>query len=152
MSDSLTANKRKPLARTVMVMGLTWLALTVISLLIGLVFFNPFPANRLAKSSVQSEGRVTALEPTNHQIIRYSYRVGAQEYQGSGHDGGGNPAFKDITIGQTVIVFYDPSRPEVSTLGSPGGPLYGNVLGVIFVTLMLPIFIIFSLYRLGYFR
>ncbi len=131
--------------------GLTWLALAGLSLAIGLVFFNPFPDYRLAKSSVRTEGRVTALEPANHEIVRYAYRVGA-EYNGSGHGGSGNPVFRNLRVGESVIVFYDPAHPEVSSLGYPEGPLSGNLWGVISTTLFLPICIIFVLYRLGYFR
>jgi hypothetical protein len=145
-------SKAQSLSRRLLALSLTWLALTVVFFGIGLVCFNPRPDYRLAKSNLPTEGRVTALEPDNHQIVRYTYRVGPQEYAGSGHGGQGNPAFKDITVGQSVIVYYDPTRPTVSTLGSPASPLFGNVLGVIFVTLLPPIFVIWTLYRMGYFR
>lgn len=145
-------SKKRSLGRRLLAIGLTWLALAVLGFGIGLWCFNPTTDYRLAKSNVRTEGRVTALEPANHQIVRYTYLAGTQEYKGAGHGGRGNPEFKDINVGQTVVVYYDPTRPEVSTLGSPGAPLYGNVLGVIFVTLMLPTFIIFTLYRMGYFR
>src|SRR5437763_16755322 len=96
-----------------------WLLLTGLSGLVGFLIINPMEDYNLAKRGVRVNGTVTAIEPENHQIVRYRYSVSGHDYAGSGHGGRGNPSFSNITVGQIVTVFYDPAKPETSTLGYP---------------------------------
>lgn len=138
--------------KRVLAVVLTWFVLAALSAGLGLVLFDPLPDYRLNNSGVPSEGFVTALEPTNHQIVRYSYNVGGREYAGVGHGGHGNPRFEDIRVGQKVLVFYDPNNPQYSSLGHPSARLSGNLWVIVLMSLTLPIFIIGSLYRMGFYR
>lgn len=128
-----------------------WLALTTLAAIIGFLIINPMQDYHLAESGLQTTGIVTAIEPENHQIVRYKYSVSGKDYSGSGHGGRGNPAFANITIAQVVIVFYDPQKPETSTLGYPQQHLKVNLAGVIFVAVAIPFVIVLSLLRRGIF-
>jgi len=132
--------------------GITWLVLLAGTAIVGVLLFNPFPASRLDKAGIRAEGHVTAIEPTNHQIVRYSYIVGGKEYMGVGHGGHGNPRFEDIRVGQSVLVFYDPENPQLSSMGSPNAQVFGNLWVVVIMSLTIPVSIIASLYRMGFFR
>src|SRR5207237_7449936 len=113
-----------------------WLALSALSLILGLLLFNPYPSYNLSKNGIRTIGQVTALEPTNHQVVRYTYVVDSLEYLGSGNAGHGNPPFENIRVGQSVLVFYDPMNPKVSSLGYPQARLYGNVWVAVMVALV----------------
>lgn len=57
---------------------------------------------------VRGIGVVTALEPGNHQAVRYKFEAGGKDYFGVGRAGFGNPEFCSLSVRQTVIVYYDP--------------------------------------------
>jgi hypothetical protein len=98
------------------------------------------------------EGQVTALEPTNHQAVRYKYVVDSNEYTGRGNAGHGNPLFENMRVGQTVLVFYDPANPQLSSLGRPEARLYGNLWVAVMVAIILPTLLVASLYRMGFYH
>lgn len=148
----LANQKKRSLIRRLFAIFLTWLVTAVISAIIGLVFFNPLAGRQLIESGVRTEGRVIALEPDNHQIVHYEYKVGNEKFNGSGHAGSGNPPFRELSIGDSVIVFYEPTQPKSSTLGYPQGLYYRNWGGVIFATVVIPIVIVGGFYRMGFYR
>lgn len=100
----------------------------------------------LVKRGVSVEGVVVAKEPENHRFIRYSYSVGQNTYSGLGSAGHGNPRFEELHVGDKVTVFYDPSNPDLSFLGNPQNQLNSVTRGVIFLTLIFPLFSIITLH------
>lgn len=122
-----------------------WLILATLSGFIGFRIVNPMADYRLSKDGVMVMGRVTKKEPENHRFITYTYVAGGQTYNGLGNGGNGNPDFEDISIGQDVVVFYDPGSPQISSLGYPKNHYRVNLAGVVFVTLLLPLFIMVPL-------
>ena len=131
---------------SVLITFIIWLTLTVIFALFGMVVLDWQKYRRLAKYGVAIEGRVIAKEPDNHQFIRYSYSVGQQSYSGLGNAGRGNPAFERLNIGDSVKVFYDPDDPKVSFLGDPKDQSESNTRGVLFFTLLGPLFSIIGMH------
>lgn len=129
-----------------------WLALTLTSALIGFLIINPTADYRLAERGVRTEGQVIAKEQENHEIVRYTYVVAGKSYTGAGHGGGANPSFANIQVGQALVLVYDPSHPQSSTLGYPAHHLKVNLAGVVFVAIVLPLAVIISLFRLRFFR
>ena len=123
-----------------------WLFLAAISAVIGFLIINPMADSRLSDDGVMTKGRVTKKEPENHRTIYYSYEVLGHTYSGMGSSRNGNPDFEDISIGQEVIVFYDPQTPEISYLGYPKHHFQVNLVGVVFITLVLPTFMLVPLY------
>jgi Protein of unknown function (DUF3592) len=68
---------------------------------------------------VRGNGVVTALEPADHQAVRYKFDALGKTYSGVGRAGFGNPEFCCLSVGQNVIVYYDPADPSESCLGIP---------------------------------
>jgi hypothetical protein len=135
--------------RTMLVVFGIWLVLTAISLTLGLAVFNPSESYHLAKVGVRASGRVTALEPENHQIVRYAYVVNGQQYTGVGRAGHGNPMFEDLKVSQEVMIHYDPAKPQSSSLGYPQARLSTNLWAAVMVAIVLPLFLVFALIRSG---
>ena len=116
---------------------LIWLGSAVaITLILGSINWPKY--YRLAKQGVLTEGSVTQKEPENHQIIRYSYFVGKNIYNGVGHDGFGNPSFEEINVGERVKVHYLPKNPEISCLGNPSQLLENETIPIIGAALVFP--------------
>jgi hypothetical protein len=116
-----------------------WLLFAALAVAIGLSLTDWLGYRQLSKG-VETRGIVTAKEPNNHEIIRYSYTVGEQTYKGLGHGGDGNPSFDDLKIGDKVSVFYDPAKPEHSAMGFPQDHLRVEAAGIIFLVIFLPLF------------
>ena len=101
------------------IIALVWLLLALVVYALGYVVFDQARVERLASKGVEIYANVDAKEPQNHNTIRYSYSVKGKDYKGSGGAGNGNPALSQIQIGQKLVAYYDPTRPEDSFLGYP---------------------------------
>jgi len=116
---------------------LIWLGSVVaVTLLLGSINWPKY--YRLAQQGVLAEGSVTQKEPENHQIIRYSYFVSKNSYNGVGHDGFGNPSFEEIKVGDRVKVYYLPKNPEISCLDNPSQLLENETIPIILAALVFP--------------
>src|SRR4051794_6857426 len=109
-------------SRAVLLIFCIWLGLTTFFAAVGFIVMDWRKWHGLAERAVETQGRVVAKEPENHQSIRYSYQVGAGTYIGSGRAGRGNPTFEELNVGDRVRVFYDSDKPEVSVLGDAREP------------------------------
>jgi hypothetical protein len=136
--------------RRLTVLIVIWLVSACIFAIGAAMIIKPTTDYRLSADGIPTQGVVTATEPQNHEIIRYSYKVGGQAYSGVGHGGNGNPDFVSIRAGQQVLVYYDANNPQVSTLGYPKNQLQVNLTGIIFAALVGPTIIVISLIRRGF--
>jgi uncharacterized protein DUF3592 len=122
-----------------------WVLLTIAALVFGILSLRWPTYYGLAVEGVATRARVTAKEPENHRFVRYSYIVDGIFHDGLGNAGFGNPAFEQISIGDEVIVYYDPRNPEVSFLGDAKHQLNSITRGVVFITVCLPLFVVLAL-------
>jgi Protein of unknown function (DUF3592) len=106
----------------------------------------------LKTSGIPAKGTVISKEPENHQVVRYSYQVAQQTYGGIGHGGNGNPSFDSLSVGDSLLIFYDPASPSVSCLGYPDHHFWSQVAGIVFLLVGLPLVGMFSLHHKGYLR
>ena len=89
---------------------------------------------------VRTNGVVTALEPTNHQAVHYSFRVADKEYSGAGRAGFGNPEFGGLSVGQGVIVYYVSGDPNESCVGIPGELVKNEIAPIALAGIIFPAF------------
>jgi hypothetical protein len=127
-----------------------WLLLTFFFACLGLAALDWRRWDKLSGYDNVTEGRVTAKEPRNHQLVRYSYEVGGRAYSGAGNAGRGNPSFDQLNIGDRVRVSYDPHDPSESFLGNPEAQLRSLKTGVIFLAVLGPLFSLVGLYSKGW--
>lgn len=110
---------------------LLWLG-AVISFVVGLCqITNLATFYRLAHGGVATSGTITAIEPQNHETVHYLYSVDGKSYAGEG-------AVESLTALRQVTVFYLPSRPDTSCLGSPQDLLDNEETFVLMVSLSSP--------------
>lgn len=90
------------------------------------------------KDGVHTKGTITALEPGNHQAVRYAFRVSGKVYTGVGRAGFGNPEFSDLSVGQAVIVYYKPDKPSESCIGIPRELIENEITPVLLAGVTFP--------------
>jgi hypothetical protein len=97
---------------------------------------------KLSHGGVAIQGKVTLLEPEKHQTVYYSYEVDGMSYAGGGRAGYGNPGFSYLTVGETVLVYYLPTAPQVSCIGHPNELLKNEVIPLALGIIISPVFLI----------
>jgi hypothetical protein len=85
---------------------------------------------------------VTALEPSNHQFVGYSYEANGRIFKAEGSTGYGNPAFGLLRIGDVVSVSYLPDDAAVSCLGDPNELLKNEEISILGAAVMFPTFVL----------
>ncbi|HRI22344.1 MAG TPA: hypothetical protein PLA68_15385 [Panacibacter sp.] len=105
--------------KNLMVLGVIWLVWLMIGILIGYFAIYSPELNLLSESGVQTYGVVNSTEPENHAMVIYSFRVNDRTFQGASSSGDGTKPFKDIKVGQEIVVTYDSNNPEISIAGWP---------------------------------
>jgi hypothetical protein len=131
-------------------LALLTLLLVGLGITIGFIYLSPLEYYALATRGLQTYAVVIKKEPENHRFVHYSYTVNGEKYYGVGNGGRRNPDFDQIDVGQELIAFYDPINPAVSCLGSANNQFRTNLAGVFFISFVLPIVVIISLYRKGW--
>jgi hypothetical protein len=137
-------------SKDVLTILIIWFLLTLLFACLGLAALDWRRLDRLSGYDNVAEGRVTAKEPGNHQLVRYSYQAGQRAYSGSGNAGGVNPPFDRLNIGDRVTVFYNPQDPSESFLGDPKEHVSSLKAGVIFLAVVGPLFSLAGLYAKGW--
>lgn len=123
----------------ILICFVVWLVFAGLGLAIGLTLTDWLNYRRLS-NGVGTHGKIIAKEPENHQIVRYSFRVGQQSFEGVGHGGRGNPPFQQLSVGDPVLVFYDAANPNLSVMGNPSSHQNVELGGIVFLVLFLPLF------------
>jgi hypothetical protein len=121
------------------------MAWAILSLVTGGLLFQ-FNGSRywmLLRRGVQTEGTVIEILPQMHETVRYQYSAHGKVFQGREQSAPPNPPLKELSIGQKVIVYYDPNQTETSTLGSPKKLLFNEIISVGLPSLFIPLVIIF---------
>ena len=89
---------------------------------------------------VRGIGVITKLEPGNHQAVRYKFDVGGKTYSGVGRAGFGNPEFCCLSVGQSVIIYYDSDDPYESCVGIPAELIKNEIPPILLAGITFPAF------------
>lgn len=100
---------------------------------------------RLVTDGVQAQATIVELTPKIHNTVRYEYQVGSQKFEGQGRSWRPNPPIDEIHVGQSLVIYYDPSNPSRSVLGDPKPMLTNEIISVGIAVLLIPTFIVFAI-------
>jgi hypothetical protein len=89
----------------------------------------------LTRRGAATCGSVTALEPNNHQTVRYSYQVNGQTYAGA-QQGTDIGVLKTFSSQCEEFVHYLPENPAISCFGDPA-PMLSNELTFIALAMLI---------------
>ena len=121
--------------------AITWLVLAVVAA-IGIGSLNWPAYRRLAVQGVSGEATVVELLPKIHNTVRYEYHFAGRTFQGQMQSWQPNPPSEQLSVGQPVIIYYDPQHPEESVLGDPKPMLKNEMVFIALAALIFPTFIV----------
>ena len=126
--------------------AIIWLVIAM-ALTIGIGSINLPLLHRIADRGVRSEAIVVGLFPKNHDTLRYKYNVAGRIFEGQSQSRAPNPPLAQLTNGQSVVIFYDPEKPEDSVLGDPKPILQNETISVLLAATIVPTIFITVLLR-----
>jgi hypothetical protein len=100
---------------------------------------------RLITKGVQTKATVVELTPKIHNTVRYEYQVGGVKFEGQRSPWRPNPPTGELAVGDSLVIYYDPSNPSLSAPGDVGPMLTNELISVGMAALLMPTFIVFVL-------
>jgi Protein of unknown function (DUF3592) len=121
--------------------AITWMVLAIV-IAVGIGSLN-WPAYcRMAARGVSGKATVVELLPKIHNTVRYEYAVGGQTFQGQMQSWQPNPSLEQLSVGQSLVIFYDPQQPDASVLGDPKPILRNETISVLLAAFGVPTFVV----------
>ena len=74
---------------------------------------------KLKNRSATTTGKIIAIQPEQHQTVRYEYEVGEETFVRSGGVNLIGKSLYEMKVGDSVPVFYYPENPTISRIGNP---------------------------------
>jgi hypothetical protein len=121
--------------------AIAWLVLAAVTA-VGIGSLNWPKYHHMAAVGVSGQASVIQLLPKIHQTVRYEYRVGELEFQGRMQSWQPNPPLEQLTVGQPLVIYYDPQHPAESVLGDPKPMLQNETISVALAAIMVPSFLV----------
>src|SRR4051794_40559262 len=103
---------------------------------------------RLARAYGETTGEITALEPGNHQLVRYAYRVDGREYQGEINGGPVGRPYQALRVGDPIRVYYSTEQRDASSVTPPGDQLFAEARSITLAAAIFPAFLLWRLWKL----
>jgi hypothetical protein len=99
----------------------------------------------LVRNAQFTTGTVTSLQPKQHMLVEFEYKVNGRIYTSGGKAENIGRPFYSIQIGDTVPVYYDASDPASASMGDPDRYLTDSmrVTGVFMLMLSFAFFLYF---------
>ena len=124
--------------------AITWLVLVIV-VAIGIGSLNCPAYRRMAARGVSGHATVVELLPKIHNTVRYRYVVAGQTFQGQMQSWQPNQPLEQLSVGQSLVIYYDPQHPEASVLGDQKPMLMNETISVALAALVVPTFLVATL-------
>jgi hypothetical protein len=121
--------------------AITWVGLAAV-LGLGIGSLNWPTYHRIAMRGISGQAVVVELLPKIHQTVRYEYHIAERTFQGQMRSWQPNPPIEQLKVGQPLVIYYDPERPEKSLLGDPRPILENETVSVALAAIGLPTFLV----------
>jgi Protein of unknown function (DUF3592) len=122
---------------------LTWLVLAAVFVIV--IGGANWPGlHRMTVRGVSGQATVIELHPEFHNTVRYEYHVAGQTFQGQMQSWKPNPDLQQLSVGQPLVIYYDPEYPEKSVLGNPKPMLENETISVMLAATISPTFIVLA--------
>jgi hypothetical protein len=105
---------------------------------------------RLITNGVKAQATIIELTPQIHNTVRYEYQVEGRSFKGQRSPSSPNSSTDQISVGQSLVIYYDPLNPSLSVPGDPKPMLTNELISVGMAALGIPTFIIFVLMQNQY--
>lgn len=114
--------------------GLLIAAAILIAMIAGAVFLEVPKYYRLSRSGRETIGKVVSKEREKHNTINLQYSVEGRTFESGGFAEAVGRSFDTLSVGDQVVIYYDPDDPGKSTLGDPVGYLKTSLRGTLFIS------------------
>jgi len=109
---------------------------------IGIGSLNWLSYRRMAMRGVLGRATVVELLPQIHNTVRYEYHVGERAFQGNMQSWPANPPLEPLSVGQSLVIYYDPEHPEDSVLGDPKPIFKNETISIALAAVEFPTFLV----------
>jgi hypothetical protein len=89
---------------------------------LSLVFAGVFSGQFRDYYHIYRAGRSTTgvvLARSAHESVQYSFEVDGREFRGISRPQQPNPAFRELSAGNKIQVYFDPGDPTINCVGDP---------------------------------
>jgi len=118
-----------------------WLAL-FLAFAVGLGSLNLPTYYKIATHGVSGKASVVELLPNIHNTVRYKYHAAGQVLQAQHQPWQPNPPLERLNVGDQLVIYYLPDRPEESVLGDPRPILKNEIVSVGLAAVIFPTFLV----------
>jgi uncharacterized protein DUF3592 len=118
---------------------ITWLGLAIV-IAIGIGSLNWPTYRRIAARGVSTQAMAVELFPEIHNTVRYRYAVGGQAFEAQMQPWQPNPPLEQLSVGRSLVIYYDPQHPEASVLGDPKPILRNETISILLADFGVPTF------------
>ena len=123
--------------------------LLYLALAIGIVLFlgsiNWMTYYRLSKQGIGTGAVVTKTNCSNHMTFSYRFDLSGQKIDGFGGDGYGNPSCDTLKQGDSLLIYYLSSQPEINVPGDPKERLNNETISIAMAALIFPALLVFAI-------
>jgi Protein of unknown function (DUF3592) len=123
--------------------AITWLVFAI-AVTAGMGSLNWPTYRRLAARGVEGQAKVIELLPKIHDTVRYEYHVAGKTFEGQMTTWQPNPPTKQLSVGNSLTIYYDPDHPEISVPGDPKPILRNETISVLLAALVAPTFLVLT--------
>ncbi len=97
---------------------------------------------RLAHGAAATAGRITAIDRSNHNTVRYEFTVDGRRQNGAqqGYSQAGS-----AKIGESIRIYYLPNDPSVSLADQPSDELQNEIITVGLAAILFPALLVAGL-------
>jgi len=123
--------------------------LLYLALAIGIVLFlgsiNWMTYYRLSNHGIWTKAIVTKTDCSNHMTFSYRFDFNGQGIDGFGGDGYGNPSCDTLKQGDSLLIYYLSSQPEINVPGDPKERLNNETISIAMAALIFPALLVFAI-------
>jgi hypothetical protein len=117
--------------------ALGWLSLAAIFALLTALLFDLPGKTKLTIQFASTIGKVTSTRRSDHGLVTVKYSVAGTDYQQSF-------VAPTLNIGDSVIIYYSPSNPDLADNNNPITSLENSIAITVIASLLFPTFLLLS--------
>lgn len=121
--------------------AMTWVLLAI-GIALGMGSVNWPVYRRIAMRGISGQATVLELHPKMHETVRYKYEVAGRSFQGEMRSWQPNPPLQQLSVGQGLVVYYDPKRLHESVLGDPQPIFRNETISIALMAGVFPTFVV----------
>ena len=127
--------------------AIAWLLVLILAA--GISGRNWLRYRRIAAQGVSGRATVVELLPKLHNTVHYQYAVGGQTFQGRMQSWPPNAPLEQLSVGQSLVIFYELQDPVASVLGDPKPILRNETISVLLAAFGVPTFVVLVWWRVS---